>query len=99
MILEIDTKNATGNKTVVCAVIASYISTFAGYPVSGRVYFMVVAYLIPSQLDSLKSRLQTSRNRVPIPRLAARVFQEEGIRGFYRGLWIPLFTISFVRAY
>ncbi|KAH8116864.1 mitochondrial carrier [Phellopilus nigrolimitatus] len=69
------------NKAVVCAISASYISTFAGYP-----------------LDSLKSRLQTSRNAVTIPRLAARVFQEEGIKGFYRGLWIPLFTISFVRA-
>ncbi|KAI5121669.1 hypothetical protein M0805_002745 [Coniferiporia weirii] len=69
------------NKAVVCAISASYISTFAGYP-----------------LDSLKSRLQTSRNPIPVPRLAARVFQEEGIKGFYRGLWIPLFTISFVRA-
>ncbi|TDL24834.1 mitochondrial carrier [Rickenella mellea] len=69
------------NKAVVCAITASYVSTFAGYP-----------------LDSLKSRLQTSRNPISVPRLAARVFQEEGIKGFYRGLWIPLFTISFVRA-
>jgi len=69
------------NKAVVCAISASYISTFAGYP-----------------LDSLKSRLQTSRTRITVPKLAARVFQEEGIRGFYRGFWIPLFTISFVRA-
>jgi len=69
------------NKAVVCAISASYISTFAGYP-----------------LDSLKSRLQTSKNPISIPRLAARVFSEEGIRGFYRGFWIPLFTISFVRA-
>ncbi|PAV24001.1 mitochondrial carrier [Pyrrhoderma noxium] len=69
------------NKAVVCAISASYISTFAGYP-----------------LDSLKSRLQTSRKAISVPRLAGQVFQEEGIRGFYRGLWIPLFTISFVRA-
>ncbi|KAL5489820.1 hypothetical protein ACEPAI_4652 [Sanghuangporus weigelae] len=69
------------NKAVVCAISASYISTFAGYP-----------------LDSLKSRLQTSRNAITVPRMAAQVFREEGIRGFYRGLWIPLFTISFVRA-
>ena len=72
----------TENKAVVCAISASYISTFAGYP-----------------LDSLKSRLQTSRNAITVPRLASQVFQEEGIKGFYRGLWIPLFTISFVRAY
>ncbi|KAI0699676.1 hypothetical protein BC835DRAFT_1304385 [Cytidiella melzeri] len=46
------------NKSVVCAISASYVSTFAGYP----------------------------------------VYREEGVIGFYRGLWIPLITISFVRA-
>ncbi|KAH9857124.1 mitochondrial carrier [Lenzites betulinus] len=69
------------NKAVACALSASYISTFAGYP-----------------LDSIKSRLQTTRQRISIPRLALTVYQEEGIIGFYRGLWIPLMTISFVRA-
>ncbi|KAJ3538175.1 hypothetical protein NM688_g6558 [Phlebia brevispora] len=69
------------NKAVVCAISASYVSTFAGYP-----------------LDSIKSRLQTTRNRVTIPRLALQVYRDEGIIGFYRGLWIPLMTISFVRA-
>ncbi|KZT09666.1 mitochondrial carrier [Laetiporus sulphureus 93-53] len=69
------------NKAVVCAVSASYISTFAGYP-----------------LDSLKSRLQTQRTPISVPKLALRVYNEEGIIGFYRGLWIPLITISFVRA-
>ncbi|KAF8557295.1 hypothetical protein OG21DRAFT_1601750 [Imleria badia] len=69
------------NKSVVCALTASYISTFAGYP-----------------LDSLKSRLQTTKTRVSLPKLAGLVYQEEGVKGFYRGLWIPLITISFVRA-
>ncbi|TFK42496.1 mitochondrial carrier domain-containing protein [Crucibulum laeve] len=69
------------NKAVVCALSASYISTFAGYP-----------------LDSLKSRLQTTRGPITIPKLASLVYREEGITGFYRGLWIPLITISFVRA-
>jgi len=69
------------NKAVVCAITASYISTFAGYP-----------------LDSLKSRLQTSRVPITVPRLAVHVYKEEGLRGFYRGFWIPLVTISFVRA-
>lgn len=69
------------NKAVVCALSASYISTFAGYP-----------------LDSLKSRLQTTKYPISIPSLAALVYREEGIMGFYRGLWIPLMTISFVRA-
>lgn len=50
------------------------------------------------QLDSLKSRLQTTKTRVTVPGLAAMVYREEGIIGFYRGLWIPLITISFVRA-
>ncbi|KAF8077862.1 hypothetical protein FPV67DRAFT_1443423 [Lyophyllum atratum] len=71
----------TGNKAVVCALSASYISTFAGYP-----------------LDSLKSRLQTTKTPISIPSLAGLVYREEGIMGFYRGLWIPLMTISFVRA-
>ncbi|KAI0780691.1 mitochondrial carrier [Trametes elegans] len=69
------------NKAAACALSASYISTFAGYP-----------------LDSIKSRLQTTRQRISIPRLALTVYQEEGFAGFYRGIWIPLFTISFVRA-
>ncbi|KAJ7709795.1 mitochondrial carrier domain-containing protein [Mycena rosella] len=69
------------NKAVVCALSASYISTFAGYP-----------------LDSLKSRLQTMKTPITVPRLAALVYREEGVIGFYRGLWIPLLTISFVRA-
>ncbi|KAJ7509984.1 mitochondrial carrier domain-containing protein [Mycena galericulata] len=70
-----------GNKAVVCALSASYISTFAGYP-----------------LDSLKSRLQTMKTPITVPKLAALVYREEGLRGFFRGLWIPLITISFVRA-
>ncbi|KIJ16779.1 hypothetical protein PAXINDRAFT_168259 [Paxillus involutus ATCC 200175] len=69
------------NKSIVCALSASYISTVAGYP-----------------LDSLKSRLQTTKTRVSVPKLAALVYHEEGVKGFYRGLWIPLVTISFVRA-
>ncbi|KAG6331479.1 hypothetical protein ID866_7611 [Astraeus odoratus] len=68
------------NKSVVCALSASYISTFAGYP-----------------LDSLKSRLQTTKTRIPLPTLAGLVYREEGLVGFYRGFWIPLVTISFVR--
>ncbi|KAJ6597002.1 mitochondrial carrier [Mycena vulgaris] len=69
------------NKAVACALSASYISTFAGYP-----------------LDSLKSRLQTMKTPITVPKLAALVYREEGVMGFYRGLWIPLVTISFVRA-
>ena len=34
-----------------------------------------------------------------MPRLAALVYHEEGIIGFFRGLWIPLMTISFVRTF
>ncbi|KZV72923.1 mitochondrial carrier [Peniophora sp. CONT] len=69
------------HKPVVCALSASYISTFAGYP-----------------LDSLKSRLQTIKTRITVPQLAVLVYKEEGFLGFYRGIWIPLLTISFVRA-
>lgn len=49
-------------------------------------------------LDSLKSRLQTTKHPISIPRIAVLVYKEEGLVGFYRGLWIPLITISFVRA-
>ncbi|KAI0321645.1 mitochondrial carrier [Amylostereum chailletii] len=69
------------NKPIVCALSASYISTFAGYP-----------------LDSLKSRLQTIKTPISVPKLALLVYREEGFVGFYRGIWIPLLTISFVRA-
>jgi len=34
-----------------------------------------------------------------VPRLAFLVYKEEGVIGFYRGLWIPLITISFVRTW
>ncbi|KAJ3922351.1 hypothetical protein F5877DRAFT_64186 [Lentinula edodes] len=49
-------------------------------------------------LDSLKSRLQTTKTPISVPRLALTVYRDEGISGFYRGLAIPLLTISFVRA-
>jgi hypothetical protein len=50
-----------------------------------------------NQLDSLKSRLQTIKHPISVPSLAVLVYREEGFRGFYRGLWIPLVTITFVR--
>ena len=46
----------------------------------------------------MKSRLQTTRHAVSIPQLAMLVYRDEGIKGFFRGIWIPLLTISFVRA-
>jgi solute carrier family 25 carnitine/acylcarnitine transporter 20/29 len=50
------------------------------------------------QLDSLKSRLQTHKgSSISIPKLASIVYREEGFGGFFRGLWIPLVTISVVR--
>jgi len=49
-------------------------------------------------LDSLKSRLQTTKGPTTISSLAGLVYREEGLSGFYRGLLIPLVTISFVRA-
>ncbi|WVN86145.1 uncharacterized protein L203_101306 [Cryptococcus depauperatus CBS 7841] len=48
-------------------------------------------------LDSLKSRLQSSREKVSIHRLAADVIREEGIGGLWRGFPLPLITISIVR--
>jgi len=49
-------------------------------------------------LDSMKSRLQASRKSITVPTLALTVYREEGIGGFFRGIWIPLCTISAVRA-
>ncbi|BEI84897.1 hypothetical protein CcaverHIS002_0502980 [Cutaneotrichosporon cavernicola] len=48
-------------------------------------------------LDSLKSRLQSSRENIPMARLAADVVREEGIGGLWRGFPLPLITISIVR--
>ncbi|KAG8778700.1 hypothetical protein FRC16_003751 [Serendipita sp. 398] len=42
--------------------------------------------------------MATSRTSITVPRLAANILREEGIAGFYRGIWIPLVTISAVRA-
>ncbi|KAF9520515.1 hypothetical protein BS47DRAFT_638387 [Hydnum rufescens UP504] len=49
-------------------------------------------------LDSLKSRLQANRTPITLASLAKKVWREEGFAGFYRGIWIPLITISAVRA-
>lgn len=98
---EDDRKHFTDNKAVVCAISASYISTFAGYPVSSFFHTVYASYahsVTLNQLDSLKSRLQTTKHRISVPKLALQVYREEGVIGFYRGLWIPLMTISFVRA-
>lgn len=59
--------------------------------------YIVPAINFPFQLDSLKSRLQTTKTKISLPKLASLVYREEGIVGFYRGIWIPLTTISFVR--
>lgn len=79
----------------------SDISTFAGYPVSIEHILRPLLDLIAGiiQLDSLKSRLQTIKHPISVPKLALLVYREEGVVGFYRGLWIPLITISFVREY
>ncbi|KZT52713.1 mitochondrial carrier [Calocera cornea HHB12733] len=57
----------------------------------------LVSTLLGFPLDSLKSRLQAARTPVTPFLLATNVFREEGIRGFFRGVWIPLLTISIVR--
>ncbi|KAF8310049.1 mitochondrial carrier [Cantharellus anzutake] len=49
-------------------------------------------------LDSLKSRLQARRTPITVFRLGIGIWREEGVAGFFRGIWIPLFTISAVRA-
>jgi len=77
----VDPSTLQGNKTVISATVASFMSTLAGYP-----------------LDSMKSRLQASRKSITVPTLALTVYREEGIGGFFRGIWIPLCTISIVRA-
>jgi len=69
------------HKTVVAATTASLVSTFAGFP-----------------LDSLKSRLQSAGGEGhSIPRLAAEVIREEGVRGLWRGSPLPLVSIAVVR--
>ncbi|KAG7527509.1 hypothetical protein FFLO_06869 [Filobasidium floriforme] len=66
---------------VVCATSSSLISTFAGFP-----------------LDSIKSRLQSQRGEgVSLAKVAADVIRDEGIRGLWRGLPLPLISISIVR--
>ncbi|GAA5848644.1 hypothetical protein JCM8547_004583 [Rhodosporidiobolus lusitaniae] len=67
------------NRTTEAALVASFCSTVAGFP-----------------LDSVKSRLQVKRYSSVLD-CARRTYAEEGIRGFFRGVTIPLVTITLVR--
>lgn len=67
------------NRNTVAALVASFCSTIAGFP-----------------LDSVKSRLQVKRYSSVLD-CARRTYAEEGIRGFFRGVTIPLVTITLVR--
>ncbi|KIJ41289.1 hypothetical protein M422DRAFT_75640 [Sphaerobolus stellatus SS14] len=53
---------------------------------------------LSSEATAHATNALTSRTPITVPNLAVKVFREEGIAGFYRGFWIPLITISFVRA-
>lgn len=69
------------HRTVTAAGTASLVSTAVSFP-----------------LDSLKARLQVrAYPRPAVVNCARAVFAEEGIRGFTRGMCVPLATISFVR--
>ncbi|PWN52108.1 mitochondrial carrier [Violaceomyces palustris] len=56
----------------------------------------LVSTIAAFPFDSLKSRLQV-KDYPSIWACARAVVREEGIRGFFRGVTIPLITISFVR--
>ncbi|KAF8321634.1 mitochondrial carrier [Clavulina sp. PMI_390] len=58
----------------------------------------LLATLFGYPLDSLKSRLQATRQQISMTGMAAKVWREEGIAGYFRGVVIPLATISAVRA-
>lgn len=58
---------------------------------------LVMSHSAGYPLDSLKARLQTQKTPISVPKLAANVYRDEGIAGFYRGLWVPLATISLAR--
>ena len=69
------------HRTIVTAGTASLLSTIASFP-----------------FDSVKSRLQVQHYPRPaIWNCARAVMREEGIGGFFRGVTIPLITITFVR--
>lgn len=48
-------------------------------------------------LDSLKSRLQSTRESIGLWKLAKDVVHEEGVRGLWRGAPLPLASIAVVR--
>lgn len=69
------------HRTIVTAGTASLLSTIASFP-----------------FDSVKSRLQVQHYPRPaIWNCARAVMREEGLGGFFRGVTIPLITITFVR--
>jgi Mitochondrial carrier protein len=56
----------------------------------------LVSTLIGFPLDSIKSRLQVRRYSGVLD-CFRKTFAEEGARGFFRGVWMPLLTITLVR--
>jgi solute carrier family 25 carnitine/acylcarnitine transporter 20/29 len=46
------------------------------------------------QLDSLKSRLQSSRESLSLPRLASSVIREEGVGGYVSTMVVTDDTVS-----
>jgi hypothetical protein len=77
----------TGNKAVVCALSASYISTFSGYPVRLDRTFLedsdVSHGFVVSQSDSLKSRLQTTKTPISVG-LPCSFTPTKGLWGLFR---------------
>ncbi|PWN43887.1 mitochondrial carrier [Ceraceosorus guamensis] len=79
------------------ALLVNPARTLAGYRTvasAGTASLVSTAAAFP--FDSLKSRLQV-KYYPSIWACGRAVLKEEGLKGFFRGVWIPLITISFVR--
>lgn len=72
--------------------ISPYRSTVIAYGAS------FIATTIGFPFDTVKTRMQSYRKFTSVFDCVVKSYRQDGVKGFYRGLWAPLFLSAFVRS-
>ncbi|QBM90389.1 carrier protein [Metschnikowia aff. pulcherrima] len=72
--------------------ISPYRSTVIAYGTS------FIATTIGFPFDTVKTRMQLYKKFASVFDCVRSSYKHDGVRGFYRGIWAPLFSTSFVRS-
>ncbi|GEQ71456.1 hypothetical protein JCM33374_g5140 [Metschnikowia sp. JCM 33374] len=72
--------------------LAPYKSTVIAYGSS------FIATTIGFPFDTVKTRMQSYKKFTSVFDCVVKSYKADGIKGFYRGIWAPLFSTSFVRS-